>query len=52
VDLCKTIKIIYDPIKGEIDYETDNKMTFAEALGAIEYVKMMITRTFIDETRD
>jgi hypothetical protein len=48
--LVKTFKIEYDPITGTIDYKNDDNLTYAEVLGAIEYVKMMITKAYIEDT--
>ncbi|MDQ0062371.1 hypothetical protein [Paenibacillus harenae] len=48
----KRITITMNQIDGSIEYEHDGKPTYAEALGMLEYTKMIVTKEWMEEIGD
>lgn len=47
--MIKRITIIMSQIDGTIEYEHDGEPTYAEALGMLEYAKLIIGKEWIDD---
>ncbi|WP_171056177.1 hypothetical protein [Paenibacillus sinopodophylli] len=45
----KTITIKMSQIDGTIEYEHDGGPTYAETLGMLEYVKLILAKEWMDE---
>lgn len=48
VSIKKKLVIEYDVITGTMDFTNDDEMAFAEILGALEYVKWMIHKDWME----
>jgi|GEM_PF-2880639 hypothetical protein len=44
----RKLTIIINHVEGTVDYESDEGITVFEALGAIEYVKLLISKEIED----
>lgn len=38
-------------VDGSVDYNNPENLTYVEVLGMIEFVKLMITKEFLDESK-
>jgi hypothetical protein len=50
--MTKQFIIEIDMITGAIDYQNPEELTYFQVVGMIEYAKMMITKEFLEETRE
>lgn len=48
----KQFVIEVDVVEGSVDYQNPDDMTFYEVLGAMEYVKLMISNKFDEEVAE
>lgn len=48
----KVLTIEVDYVDGSIDYSNPDELTYSEALGAMEFVKLLITKDFMDEAKE
>ncbi|EHS59454.1 hypothetical protein [Paenibacillus sp. Aloe-11] len=50
--MTKQIIIEFDVLTGDVDYKNPDQLTYIEALGMIEFAKMMIMGRYIEETNE
>ncbi len=50
--MTKQFIIEMDMVNGTVDYKNPDGLSYFEAVGMIEYSKMMITREFLNETEE
>lgn len=48
----KQFIIEVDVVEGSVDYQNPDELSFFEVLGAMEYVKLMISNKFDDEVAE
>lgn len=44
----KKLVVELDIVKGDISFINDDEMTYIEIMGALEYVKMLVYRDWMD----
>jgi hypothetical protein len=50
--MTKQFIIEIDLISGAVDYKNPEDLTYFQVCGMIEYARMMITKEFLEETKD
>ncbi|MBY9081206.1 hypothetical protein KIH86_23955 [Paenibacillus sp. HN-1] len=48
----KQLIIEIDYVDGSIDYQNIDHLTYSEALGMMEFVKLLITKDFLEEAKE